>query len=57
VTTFRDLIRSEACVPSCRLASTAPTRCSCPCEGQLHGLLLDADVTALIDGAAPGCTG
>lgn len=49
-----DLLRIGACGPRCLLASTAPTRCACPCDGVHHGALLHVDITGLIEARRNG---
>ena len=52
--TTADLIRSGGCTSACIAATTAPTRCTCPCTGEFHGLLAHAHLDTLIDGRRRG---
>lgn len=52
--TVADLITQNCCTAACVAAVTSPARCKCPCNGQFHGLVTNADVTTLVDARRAG---
>ena len=42
--TAADLLAEDACSPRCLLARGRDSACTCPCNGEFHGVLLGVTV-------------
>lgn len=50
-----DLVRDRQCSPGCLAATSSPARCVCPrCHGVWHGVLANADITAMAEARRAG---